>query len=98
MGKSFFAGRKRRKRVAVARRQAANVALKPIEKLPFIVVRKSCHLNQKCPKLSTLLERSTQESSCDFIGELIAGETINPMQKVYGEQHVIDLWREVGER
>jgi hypothetical protein len=68
--------------------------LSPAEKLPAIVAHESCHFNQKYSELKTLLSKAIQEGSCDFIGEKIAGDTINPAQKVYGDQHEAALWRE----
>lgn len=73
---------------------ALSTALKPVEKLPFIVAHESCHFNQNYPKQTTLLEKSIQEGSCDLIAELIAGDVINPALKVYGDRHEADLWRE----
>ncbi|MCA1557925.1 MAG: DUF2268 domain-containing protein [Acidobacteria bacterium] len=73
---------------------ALDTALKPVEKLPFIVAHESCHFNQNYPKQTTVLEKSIQEGSCDLIAELAAGEVINPSLKVYGDRHEADLWRE----
>lgn len=69
-------------------------AFKPVEKLPAIVAHESCHFNQKIPEPKTLLGKAIQEGSCDFIGELIAGDIINPRQKAYGDQHEATLWRQ----
>lgn len=74
--------------------KALDTALKPVEKLPFIVAHESCHFNQNYPKQTTLLEKSIQEGACDLIAELTAGEVINPALKVYGDRHEGDLWRE----
>lgn len=71
-----------------------DTALKPIEKVPPIVAHESCHFNQNYSRLSTVLEKSIQEGACDFIAELIAGEPLNPEQKVYGNSREADLWRE----
>ena len=71
-----------------------DVALKPIEGIPAIVAHESCHFNQKYPALDTLLAKALQEGACDFIGEKISGELMNPAQKTYGEKHEAELWRE----
>lgn len=68
--------------------------LAPVEKLPAIVAHESCHFNQKYRGLGTLLSKAIQEGSCDFIGEKIAGDTINQAQKIYGDKHEAELWRE----
>jgi hypothetical protein len=74
--------------------KALDTALKPIEKLPFIVAHESCHFNQNYPKQTTLLEKSIQEGSCDLIAELTAGDVINPSLKTYGDRHEAKLWRD----
>jgi Predicted Zn-dependent protease (DUF2268) len=74
--------------------KALGTALKPIEKLPFIVAHESCHFNQNYPKQTSLLEKSIQEGSCDLIAELVAGDVINPSLKTYGDQHEAKLWRD----
>jgi hypothetical protein len=71
-----------------------DVALKPIQKIPAVVAHESCHFNQKYPKLDSLLAKSIQEGACDFIGEKISGELMNPAQKEFGEKHEAQLWRE----
>lgn len=71
-----------------------NVMLKPIEKVPPLVAHESCHFNQKYSALDTLLAKSVQEGSCDFIAEKTAGETINPLQKIYGDAHEAELLKE----
>jgi hypothetical protein len=68
--------------------------LAPVEKLPAIVAHESCHFNQKYREPGTLLGKAIQEGSCDFIAEKVAGDTINPTQKVYGNRHEAELWRE----
>lgn len=74
--------------------RALATALKPIEKVPFVVAHESCHFNQNYPAQKTVLEKSIQEGACDFIAELVAGEPLNLEQKVYGNRHEADLWRE----
>ena len=74
--------------------KALDTALKPVERLPFIVAHESCHFNQNYPKQTTVLEKSIQEGACDLIAELTAGEVINPELKVYGDRNEADLWRD----
>jgi hypothetical protein len=71
-----------------------DVALKPIEGIPAIVAHESCHFNQKYPPLESLLAKAIQEGACDFIGEKISGNLMNPTQKTYGEKHEAELWHE----
>ena len=73
---------------------ALDTALKPVEKIPFVVAHESCHFNQNLGEHKTLLGKSIQEGACDFIAELIAGEPLNPEQKIYGNAHEAELWRE----
>lgn len=74
--------------------RALDTALKPVDRLPFIVAHESCHFNQNYPKQTTVLEKSIQEGSCDLIAELTAGEVINPALKAYGDRNEADLWRD----
>ncbi|HLM01832.1 MAG TPA: DUF2268 domain-containing putative Zn-dependent protease [Pyrinomonadaceae bacterium] len=71
-----------------------NVMLKPIEKVTPLVAHESCHFNQNYPELMTLLAKSVQEGACDFIAEKTAGETLNVEQKIYGDRHEAELWKE----
>jgi hypothetical protein len=82
------------KRIRETTDKFLDTALKPVEKLPPIVAHESCHFNQKYPELKTLLAKSIQEGACDFIAEKIAGETINPAQKIYGDQNEAQLWQD----
>lgn len=75
-------------------RRLLSVMLKGIEKLPPIVAHESCHFNQKYPPQTTLLAKAIQEGACDFIAEKTAGETINMEQKIYGDAHETELWKE----
>jgi hypothetical protein len=70
------------------------VVLKGIEKLPAIVAHELIHFNQKYPPVKTLLDRTIKEGSADFLGEMISQDTINPIQKTYGDQHEAELWQE----
>jgi hypothetical protein len=72
----------------------AGVALKTLDGVPAIVAHESCHFNQNYPRLTTLLAKSIQEGACDFIGEKISGDLMNPAQKAYGEKHLAELWSE----
>lgn len=74
--------------------KALETALKPVERLPYIVAHESCHFNQNYPKQTTVLEKSIQEGSCDLVAELAAGAVINPSLKSYGDRHEADLWRD----
>jgi hypothetical protein len=65
-----------------------------VDQLPGIVAHESCHYNQNYPPQKTLLEKSIQEGSCDFIGELISGQNINERLKVYGRTHDPEIWRD----
>jgi len=73
---------------------ALDTALKPVEKIPFVVAHESCHFNQNLGEHQTLLGKSIQEGACDFIADLIAGEPLNPKQKIYGDAHEAELWLE----
>ena len=74
--------------------KALDTALKPVEKLPYIVAHESCHFNQNYPKQTTVLEKSIQEGSCDLIAELTAGAVINPALKLYGDRNEAGMWRD----
>lgn len=90
----FSTAEKDEKRLQARIDKFLDTAFKPIEKLASIVAHESCHFNQKFPGPLTLLGKSIQEGSCDFVGEMIAGETINPAQKAFGDLHEAALWRE----
>ena len=64
------------------------------EKIPAIVAHESCHYNQSFDEPKSLLGKSIQEGSCDFIGEMISGGNINVPQRTYGDAHQADLWRQ----
>lgn len=92
--KAFLPGEKDEAALQRTVDKALATALKPIEKVPFVVAHESCHFNQNYPKQTTVLEKSIQEGACDFIAEVIAGEPLNPEQKIYGDRHEADLWRD----
>jgi len=91
---AFLKNEKDDARVRDITERLLNTALKPTEKIPSIVAHESCHFNQKYSELKTLLAKSIQEGACDFIAEKIAGETINPTQKIYGDRNEATLWQE----
>jgi hypothetical protein len=64
------------------------------DKLPAIVAHESCHYNQAYPNAVTLLDKSIQEGSCDFIGETISGGNINAALKEYGRTYDAEIWRD----
>lgn len=73
------------------------VVLSNVDYVPAIVAHESCHYNQRyntAPDQRHLLGKALQEGSCDMIGELIAGRTINEHLKVYGRTHDAEIWRE----
>ena len=67
-----------------------------IDRLPFIVAHELIHYQQKYPQSGnqTLLARSINEGSADFIAELIAGSHINPHLHTYGNPLEKELWLE----
>lgn len=69
-------------------------ALKPIEQVPPTVAHESVHFNQNYAEGKTLLRQSILEGAGDFLGEMIAGELMNPLRQVYGDKHEAELWRE----
>lgn len=62
--------------------------------LPHIVAHELVHVQQQGNAAQTLLAQALREGSADFIGELISGGTINPVQRAYGDAHERDLWEE----
>lgn len=73
------------------------VVLSNIDYVPAIVAHESCHYNQRynsAPEQRHLLGKALQEGSCDMIGELISGRTINEHLKVYGRTHDAEIWRD----
>lgn len=65
-----------------------------IERIPFIVAHELIHYQQKNSFNQTLLARSLGEGVADFVGELIAGDTINPHLHEYGNPREKELWLE----
>jgi hypothetical protein len=73
------------------------VVLSNVEYVPAIVAHESCHYNQhynSAPEQRHLLGKALQEGSCDMIGELVSGRTINEHLKIYGKTHDAEIWRE----
>lgn len=73
------------------------VVLSNIDYVPAIVAHESCHYNQRynsAPEQRHLLGKALQEGSCDMIGELISGRTINEHLKIYGRTHDAEIWRD----
>jgi hypothetical protein len=68
--------------------------LKPIETLPAIVAHEMIHFQQKSAFSAKLLARSIDEGAADFIGEMIAGQIINPHLHTYGNPRERELWEE----
>lgn len=73
------------------------VVLANVDYVPAIVAHESCHYNQRYNTAQDqrhLLGKALQEGSCDMIGELISGRTINEHLKVYGKTHDAEIWRD----
>lgn len=68
--------------------------LKPIDALPAIVAHEIIHFQQKSVMSPKLLARSIEEGAADFIGEIIAGQIINPHLHTYGNPRERQLWEE----
>ncbi len=66
------------------------------DRLPFIVAHELIHYQQKYPPNEewTLLGKAVQEGSADFVGELIAGDNINPHLHAYADPIEKQLWLE----
>ena len=73
------------------------VVLSNVEYVPAIVAHESCHYNQHyntAPEQRHLLGKALQEGSCDMLGELVSGRTINEHLKIYGRTHDAEIWRD----
>ncbi len=93
--KSVFPSAERdEKQVQVIVDRLLATALNPIEEVPPTVAHESIHYNQNYSEAKTLLRQSIKEGAADFLGEMIAGELMNPARQVYGDQHEAELWRE----
>jgi hypothetical protein len=68
--------------------------LKPIDNLPAIVAHEIIHFEQNTIESSKLLARSINEGAADFIGEMVAGQMINPHLHTYGNPREHELWKE----
>lgn len=68
------------------------------EKLPAIVAHEIIHFQQSYRfGSSTLLSQAITEGAADFVGELIAGQTINAHLHIYGNPVEQKLWEEFEE-
>jgi hypothetical protein len=73
------------------------VVLSRVDQVPAIVSHESCHYNQHYSTAQDqrhLLGKALQEGSCDLIGELISGHTVNEHLKTYGRTHDAEIWRD----
>lgn len=68
--------------------------LKPIDTLPAIVAHEVIHFEQDTANSSKLLAQSINEGAADFIGEMVAGQMINPHLHTYGNPRERELWEE----
>lgn len=70
-----------------------------VQKIKNIVAHECVHTQQNEAMDSTaekcdLLYASLMEGSCDFIGELVAGNQINKVAQAYGNKNEAALWKE----
>ena len=70
--------------------------LRPVEDLPNIVAHELIHYQQKYPADigPTLLRKSIEEGSADFIAEMISGGNINEHLKAYANPRERELWED----
>ncbi|MGH9942624.1 MAG: DUF2268 domain-containing putative Zn-dependent protease [Pyrinomonadaceae bacterium] len=69
--------------------------VKPIESVPHVVAHELIHYQQKYPAGDqSLLRRTVNEGSADFIAELISGGHVNPHLHAYGNPREKELWLE----
>jgi uncharacterized protein YjaZ len=68
--------------------------LKSIDTLPAIVAHEIIHFEQDNADGSTLLAQSIKEGAADFLGEMIAGQIINPHLHTFGNPRERELWEE----
>ncbi len=64
-----------------------------MEGLPRIVTHEWVHFQQNYAHQRTLLAKSIQEGSADFVAELAVGEHINPHVHGYAEPREEQIWR-----
>jgi hypothetical protein len=67
-------------------------------KLPGIVAHELIHFEQTPRAHATLLARSFDEGSADFVGEMISGGNINSDRFQYGVAHEHELWADFSQR
>ena len=65
-----------------------------IDRLPYVVAHELIHYQQKTAEADTLLARAIGEGVPDFVGELIAGDSINPHLHAYANPIERELWLE----
>ncbi len=65
-----------------------------IDRLPFIVAHELIHAQQAAGGGGTLLAAALNEGVADFVGELIAGQNINPQLHEFARHRHPALWRE----
>ncbi len=68
--------------------------LKSIDTLPAIVAHEIIHFEQENAASATLLSQSINEGGADFLGEMIAGQIINPHLHTFGNPRERQLWEE----
>lgn len=68
--------------------------LKPIAAIPAIVAHEMIHFQQASFEDRSLLAQSLREGIADFIGERLAGVTINEHLKAFAEPREQILWQE----
>jgi hypothetical protein len=69
-----------------------------VQKIKNMVAHECVHTQQKTPRDKNaiscpLLEAVLHEGSCDFIGEVLAGDQINKVAQKYGDTHEKELWQ-----
>ncbi len=70
-----------------------------VQKIKNIVAHECVHTQQKnktdeSAQRCDLLYACLMEGSCDFIGELVAGNQLNKVSREYGDKHEAVLWKE----
>jgi hypothetical protein len=68
--------------------------LKSMDALPAIVAHEIIHFEQNNATGGTLLAQSINEGAADFLGEMIAGQIINPHLHAFGNPREGQLWEE----
>lgn len=73
--------------------------LAPIDRLPAIVAHELIHTQQRYPQgaANTLLARAIVEGSCDFLGQMISGLSINEKTYEWADSREAELWADFRE-